>query len=152
MARSSGGEKAPVKLPASSADWPRTMPTSAINTPARAYGARRRKRLPAADAAAATAGSDPAALGGRIHASQIRPPTQKVMKSSASQVEMVWRMPGPSSAAPLETAEPPAPGKLPVGSTLGGGGTVPSGRAIWKRNEPPATCPSTADCVRQTTT
>src|SRR5689334_10608502 len=150
MARSSGGEKAPVKLPASSADWPRTMPTSAINTPAMAYGARRRKRLPAADAAAATAGSDPAALGGRIHGAGIRPPTHKDMKSGARQVEMGWRKPGPSSAAALETAEQPAPGKVPVGSTVGGGGTVPSGRAIWKKKEPPATCPSTADCVRQT--
>src|SRR5579871_2752927 len=108
------------------------------------------KRLPAAREVARRSGSI-GAPGGRIHVSQISPPAQKVISSSASQVEIAWKSEGPSKPL-LDEPTPAAPGKWPVGSTGGTGGTEPSGRAMRKMKEPPVTCPSSADWARHATT
>src|SRR5579859_7016347 len=79
------------------------------------------------------------------------PPAQNVKRSSAIQVAIVCKSVGPSRLLP-DCAPIPLPGICPVGNTDGIGGILPSGRAMRKRKEPRATCPSVADWVCQTTT
>ena len=80
-------------------------------------------------------------------------PTQNTAPSSTSVIMTRLKKVGPSSWPvywPLRLLPPSAiaPGLVPGLSV----GTVPSGRATVKRNEPLRTCPSSVESVRQTTT